>query len=82
MYIYIYIYIYVYILYMIYIYMCVYIIYSVFCIIYLRANGLNRMYGLHVIIMSRTSFRMNPHSIVCLNIKELHAPSLRSRRHI
>ena len=29
--------------------------------------------------MSRTSFRVNPHSIVCLNVKELLA---RSRRHI
>ena len=34
---------------------------------------------LYVIIMSRTSFRVNPHSIVCLNVKELLA---RSRRHI
>ena len=29
--------------------------------------------------MSRTSFRVNPHSTVCLNVKELLA---RSRRHI
>ena len=29
--------------------------------------------------MSRTSFRVNPHSVVCLNIKELLT---RSRRHI
>ena len=29
--------------------------------------------------MSRTSFRVNPHSIVCLNIKEL---LVQSRRHI
>ena len=34
---------------------------------------------LYVIIKSRTSFRVNPHSIVCLNVKELLA---RSRRHI
>ena len=34
---------------------------------------------LYVIIMSRTSFRVNPHSIVCLNVKELLA---RSRCHI
>ena len=34
---------------------------------------------LYVIIMSHTSFRVNPHSIVCLNVKELLA---RSRRHI
>ena len=34
---------------------------------------------LYVIIMSRTSFRVNSHSIVCMNIKELRA---RSRRHI
>ena len=34
---------------------------------------------LYVIIMSRTSFRVNPHSIVCLNVKEHLA---RSRRHI
>ena len=34
---------------------------------------------LHVIIMSRTSFRVNPHSIVCLNVRELVA---QSRRHI
>ena len=32
-----------------------------------------------IIIMSRTSFRVNPYSIVCLNVKELLA---RSRRHI
>ena len=32
-----------------------------------------------MIVMSRTSFRVNPHSIVCLNVKELLA---RSRRHI
>ena len=31
------------------------------------------------VIMSRTSFRVNPHSIVCLNVKELLA---QSRRHI
>ena len=34
---------------------------------------------LYVIIMSRNSFRVNPHSIVCLNAKELLA---QSRRHI
>ena len=34
---------------------------------------------LYVIIMSYTSFRVNPQSIVCLNVKELLA---RSRRHI
>ena len=33
----------------------------------------------HRAIMSRTSFRVNLHSIVCLNVKELLA---RSRRHI
>ena len=33
----------------------------------------------YVIIMSRTSFRVKPHSIVCLNVKELIA---RSRRPI
>ena len=38
-----------------------------------------RCIWLYVIIMSRTSFRVNPHSIVCLNVKELLA---RSRRHI
>ena len=32
-----------------------------------------------VIIMSHMSFRVNPHSIVCLNVKEVLA---RSRRHI
>ena len=26
---------------------------------------------LYVLVMSRTSFRVNPHSIVCLNVKEL-----------
>ena len=31
------------------------------------------------VIMSRTDFRVNPHSIVCLNVKELLA---RGRRHI
>ena len=34
---------------------------------------------MYVIIMSSTRFRVNPHSIVCLNVKELLA---RSRRHI
>ena len=34
---------------------------------------------LYLIIMSRRSFRVNPHSIVCLNVKEVLA---RSRRHI
>ena len=34
---------------------------------------------LYVIIMSRTSFRLNLHSTVCLNVKQLIA---RSRRHI
>ena len=38
-----------------------------------------RCIWLYVIIMSRTSFRVNPHSIVCLNVKELLAWS---RRHI
>ena len=37
-----------------------------------------RCIWLYVIIMSRTSFRVNPHSIVCLNVKELLA---RSRCH-
>ena len=31
----------------------------------------------YVIIMSRTSFRVNPHSIVYLNVKELFARSMR-----
>ena len=30
---------------------------------------------LYLIIMSITSFRVNPHSIVCLNVKKLLAPS-------
>ena len=34
---------------------------------------------LYVVIMSRMSFRVNSHSIVCLNVKELLA---RSRHHI
>ena len=34
---------------------------------------------LYAFIISRTSFRVNPHSTVCLNLKELLA---RSRRHI
>ena len=34
---------------------------------------------LYVITISRTSFRVNPHSIVCLNVKELLA---RNRSHI
>ena len=34
---------------------------------------------LHVIIMSRASFRVNPHSIVCLNVKKIVA---RNRYHI
>ena len=39
----------------------------------------NAKSGLYVIIMSPTSFRVNLHSIVCLNAKELLA---RSRRHM
>ena len=39
----------------------------------------NSNFKLYVIIMLRTSFRVNPQSIVCLNAKELLA---RSRRHI
>ena len=35
--------------------------------------------SLYVIILSRTSFRVNPHSVVCLNVTELVA---RSRCHI
>ena len=38
-----------------------------------------RCLWLYVIIMSRTSFSVNPHSIVCLNVKELLAGS---RHHI
>ena len=38
-----------------------------------------KIHWLYVIILSRTSFRVNPDSIVCLNVKELLA---RSRRHI
>ena len=34
-----------------------------------------RCIWLYVIIMSRTSFRVNPHSIVYLNVKELLAQS-------
>ena len=30
----------------------------------------------YVITMSQTSFRVNPHPIVCLNVKELHAWSM------
>ena len=33
------------------------------------------MNSLYAIIMSRTSFRVNPHSIACLNVKELLARS-------
>ena len=38
-----------------------------------------RCFWLYVIIVSRRSFRVNPHSIVCLSVKELIA---RSRRHV
>ena len=38
-----------------------------------------RCIWLYIIIMSRMSFRVDPHPIVCLNVKELLA---RSRRHI
>ena len=38
-----------------------------------------RCIWLYVIIMSRTSFRVDAHSIVCLNVNKLPA---RSRRHI
>ena len=37
------------------------------------------MFSLYVIIMSHTSFRVNPHSRVCLNVKE---PLAWSRSHI
>ena len=36
-------------------------------------------FPLYVIIISRTSFRVNPHSIVCLNFKELLAWSIRHK---
>ena len=39
----------------------------------------NTFTQLYVVIMSRTSFRVNPHSIVCLNVREVLA---RSRGHI
>ena len=39
-------------------------------------HTLNRLY---IVIMSRTSFRVNLHSIVCLNVKDILA---RSRHHI
>ena len=42
-------------------------------------NNDPKIASLYVVIMSRTSFRVNPHSIVCLNVKELLA---RSRSHI
>ena len=38
-----------------------------------------RCIWLYVIIMSHTSFRVNPHSVICLNIKELLAEI---RRHM
>ena len=38
-----------------------------------------RCIWLYVIVMSRTRFRVNPHSLLCLNVKELVA---RSRHHI
>ena len=38
-----------------------------------------RRIWLYVTIMSRTSFRVNPHSMVCLNVKERFSSS---RRHI
>ena len=43
-----------------------------------RSSG-NLKIKLYVIIMSRTSFRVNPHSIVCLNVKERFS---RNRHHI
>ena len=47
---------------------------------YLRIkNNLSFISSLYVIIMSRTSFRVNRHSIVSLNLKELLA---HNRRHI
>ena len=44
-----------------------------------RKNSLIKKIKLHVIIIPCTSFRVNPHSILCLNVKELLA---RSRHHI
>ena len=44
-----------------------------------RHNFEDTLIRLYVIIMSRTSFRVNLHFRVCLNVKELLA---RSRRHI
>ena len=53
------------------------LIFSIFVL--LNVQGQYGFYWLYVIIMSRRSFRVNPHSIVCLNVKERLA---RTRRHI
>ena len=46
----------------------------------LRCDDLSALFiWLYLITMSRTRFRVNPHSIVCLNVNELLAPC---RRHI
>ena len=52
--------------------------YSSICNIKTKYRGISNL-SLYVIIMSRKSFRVNPHSIVCLDVKELFA---RSRCHI
>ena len=47
--------------------------------VYLFLKKVNILLRLYVIIMSPATLRVNPHSIVCLNVKELLAGS---RRHI
>ena len=44
-----------------------------------KDTQMSSLLWLYVIILSRTNFRVNPHSIVCLNVNELFA---RSRGHI
>ena len=53
--------------------------YSIFQTSHICLKVMTSSAWLYVIIMSCTSFRVNLHSIVCLNVKELLA---RSRRHI
>ena len=53
--------------------------FQIWCHIFFLLKYIKVFQWLYVIIMSRTSFRMNLHSVVCLNVKELLA---RLRRYI
>ena len=47
--------------------------FQIWCHIFFLLKYIKEFQWLYIIIMSRTSFRVNLHSVVCLNIKELLA---------